>query len=278
MRTSLVAAVAGGLAGIGIGLGVGTIAGVGDAGEILVAPTTTSGADATAPPVTYVSPDETVLGQAVLVPEGLEMDGDRAVFSYDLVTIAPLQGAEPGFVGLTAQDPGTPVDPLSLTPVFPTDWTLETAGGSFPGETATITSRSVRFDVPSSFSPSQVTGLRIDAYRVPVPINETFEMADDVPTFEVAPGVTLSLIQVVDQGNQTIVQIEILSAEAFNRENLTVEGVGPEWASAVREAEGRPRYNLRRVGEDLQNRFVLRVRGIVWLRVAGPVAVDIGSP
>ena len=102
-------------------------------------------------------------------------------------------------------------------------------------------------------------------------------LSEAEPVLEIAPGVSVSLIQIVDQGEQTIVQVEIVAEDPFNRENLTVEGVGSVWASAVREAEGRPRYNLRLALDETPENLVLRVRGMVWLAVGGPIEVALGE-
>ncbi|HSF84062.1 MAG TPA: hypothetical protein VLG28_00170 [Acidimicrobiia bacterium] len=276
MRSSVVSAAAGLVSGFALVAGLGAASGWGDAGPVTVAPTTTSEVVAREGPQ-YFDPSEVVVGQAVLVPDALRMDGDAAVFTYRLEAIAPLQGQETGYVSQFVGDPGTAIQPETLPPVFPASWTLLTAGASYPGATTTVTSRSVRFDVPTRFSPSQATGLRIESYRVPLPISEVFVLSEAEPVLEIAPGVSVSLIQIVDQGEQTIVQVEIVAEDPFNRENLTVEGVGSVWASAVREAEGRPRYNLRLALDETPENLVLRVRGMVWLAVGGPIEVALGE-
>ena len=163
--------------------------------------------------------------------------------------------------------------------MFPVRWSLVTAGGVVAGETSNPSARAARFDVATGFQLGSIEAIRIDEYRLPVPINVEFELSSGVPQVEVAPGVSVSLTSVVDQGEQTIVQVEIVSAEGLNRENLTIEGVGPQWRSAVREAEGRPRYNLAATGGEVPEPLRLRARGFVWLPVIDPIelAVEAGA-
>jgi hypothetical protein len=109
-----------------------------------------------------------------------------------------------------------------------------------------------------------------------VPINIDFVLDEDGPA-EVAPGVSVAVVRVAPQGEQTILQVEILAADPTNREHLTIEGTTAAWLSAVREAEGRPRYNLRYAGGALPDPLVLRARGYVWLPVDTVVPIDLES-
>ena len=221
----------------------------------------------------WLESSETVVGPAAMVPEGLSREGSEVVFRYDLKTLAPLADVEPAWELVSPQSGFVPADPADLDPVYPVRWSLVTAGGDIAGETSSPSARAARFEVGEGFQLDSIEAVRIDEYRFPVPIDVEFELSEGAPRVEVAPGVIVSLISVVDQGEQAIVQVEVVSEDGLNRESITIGGVGPEWRSAVREAEGRPRYNLRLGGADRSGPLLLRARGFVWLPAAEVVLV-----
>ncbi len=225
----------------------------------------------------WVDAAETVVGPAVMIPEGLSREGSEVVFRYDLATLAPLADVEPAWEFVSPQSGFVPADPADLDPIYPVRWSLVTAGGDIAGAASSPSARGARFEVGEDFQLDSIEAVRIDEYRIPVPIDVEFELSAGAPRVEVAPGVVVSLISVVDQGEQVIVQVEVVSDDALNRESLTIGGVGPEWRSAVREAEGRPRFNLRLGGEDRSGPLLLRARGFVWLPAAEVVLVTPGA-
>jgi hypothetical protein len=267
---------------VGLLIGAGGIIGIGALVGASNSPTTTVPSEAVETTTTAARPvwfdaAETVVGPAVLFPEGLSRDGNEVVFRYDLATLAPLADVEPTWQWVSPQIGIAPVDPAELEPVYPVRWSLVTAGGDIAGETSNPSARAARFDVAEGFDLASIEGIRIDEYRIPVPIDVEFELSEGSPRVEVAPGVSVSLISMVDQGEQTIVQVEIESDEGLNRQSLSIGGVGPQWRSAVREAEGRPRYNLRLGGPERSGPVLLRAWGFVWLPAAEVVLVNAGG-
>jgi hypothetical protein len=75
-----------------------------------------------------------------------------------------------------------------------------------------------------------------------------------------------------EQAN-TIVQIELLSDSGSSLDSLRVSGTGPGWVSAVREAEGRPRWNLTYDADAAPAEIHIRVEGATWLTVDTEVDV-----
>ena len=94
----------------------------------------------------------------------------------------------------------------------------------------------------------------------------------------VAPGITARLLAVTEQA-VTIVQVEVISERNFNYDNITVLGVGPGWKSAVREAEGRPRWNLTYESPQAPSPIPLEISGSVWLSLDTdiPVLLEAGE-
>jgi hypothetical protein len=235
--------------------------------------TTTAAAPAAATPV-WVDEAETVIGPAVIVPDSLRLEGDEVVFRYELASLAPLLGYEPTTVQINPQSGPTEVGPGDLDPIFPSSWTIVADGEEIGGVTSNSRARSARFEVSEGFVMAAIDSLRLDGYRIPVPVNIEFALEEGQPT-GVAPGVSVSVVRIAPQGSQSILQVEILAAESVNREHLAIEGTTAAWLSAVREAEGRPRYNLRYAGSELPDPLVLRARGFVWLPVERSFTIDL---
>ena len=64
------------------------------AGSSAAAPSTTVAAATTTTP-TWLKAGETRLGSTLVVPTGLQMEGDRILFTYDLVGLGPAAGLPP---------------------------------------------------------------------------------------------------------------------------------------------------------------------------------------
>lgn len=238
-------------------------------------PATTTTAVA-AEPVVFVDERETVIGPAAIVPGGITRAGGELEFRYELHPLAPTNGAEPviEFLGFGNFREVAPED---IVPVWPVRWTLESAAGEIGYESTIASSRTVRFPVPDSFTVDQVTGLRLDSYRVRMPLDDRFTITDGSAYEEIAPGLRIRLLRRVVQGDQTIVQVEVDSAVPDSIGLIAIEGYGGGWLSAVRAAEGGPRWNLRYDGSDLPAEIPLVVRGSVWIEVEQPTPVELGA-
>jgi len=271
-RSAWVGLVVGLLIGVGGIVGIEALAGDSDSAVATTAPEVAETSTTLIGRV-WVEPSETVVGPAVVIPEGVSREGDEVVFRYELATVAPLADVEPAWEFVSPQTGFVPADPGDLNPIYPARWSLVTAGGDIAGAISNPSARAARFEVGEGFQLDSIEAVRIDEYRIPVPVDVEFELSEGAPRVEVAPGVIVSLISVAEQGEQAIVQVEVVSEDGLNLESIAIGGVGPEWRSAVREAEGRPRYNLRLGGADRSGPLLLRARGFVWLPAAEVVLV-----
>ena len=226
-------------------------------------------------PTYQVAPNETLIGSTALVPTGIEAGGTDVAITYDLVVLAPYSGVPPLVTFVPFAGPSeVPVDEINH--VYPLRWELVTTGGTFEGGPANPDIRVARFDVDEGFSPSEIQEVVIVEARTPYALEVPFTLSNDEPTFEVVPGVDVSLLNVSDQGSSTIVQVAI-DADDPELASAFVSGDGPGWRSAVFEAEGRPRITLTYVGGPLPDPIPLVAAATVWLEVPGPFPVSIGA-
>ena len=121
-----------------------------------------------------------------------------------------------------------------------------------------------------------VTGVTLESYGLLVPVDSEIQLDADRQAATVAPGVTARLLAVTEQAT-TIVQLELMSSRDFNYDGLAVAGVGPGWKSAVREAEGRPRWNLTYDAPEAPSPIALRVHGAVWITIESDVDLNLGD-
>ncbi|HSJ72459.1 MAG TPA: hypothetical protein VLA29_12525 [Acidimicrobiia bacterium] len=223
-------------------------------------------------PVTFqVSPTETIIGSAALVPTTLDSSGSSVAIGYDLVTLAPHAGVE-SWMAFFVSVGGTEIGDLDH--VYPRGWSIDTEGGSFPGGPANPTTRVARFDVEEGFSLSDITDVRITDAVALFPLDVPFTLSQDEPRREIAEGVTVELLNVSDQGTSTIVQVGV-SFDPLVFDAVFIDGDGPGWRSAVREAEGRPRFNLTWVGGGIPADIPLVMEAAVWVPLSGEFAVSL---
>ena len=236
--------------------------------------TTTMTVTTTEPPVAYFnSPYETLIGPAAVVATDLRLDGDEIILEFTVDELQPVGDAASvtrffGF-GLVEE---VPAEELGI--VYLDAWTLETAGDAIPGSVATPAARTVRFDVGENFSEDAVTGVRLESYGLLVPVDTEFTLDLDSDTATVAPGIDARLLAVTEQA-RTIIQVELISEREFNYDNLAVAGVGPGWKSAVREAEGRPRWNLTYDFSEAPSPIPIRVYGAAWTTIESGVEIPL---
>jgi hypothetical protein len=224
------------------------------------------------PNVYQIDPDETLISSTALVPSSIEASGTDLAIGYDLVTLAPHAGIDPiefvgGFGVITV------IENEDLDHVYPRSWVVETANEVFEGGPANESTRVARFDVDEGFSISEIVDVRITEALAPFPVRAPFTLSEAEPTAEVAPGVTMELLNISDQGSTVIVQIGInLDSEEAG---FFVIGDGPGWRSAFFEAEGRPRVNLTWVGGDLPEDIPLFAQGAVLVPIEGEFSVSL---
>jgi hypothetical protein len=120
--------------------------------------------------------------------------------------------------------------------------------------------------VGPDFSLDSIEEVRLESYALFVPVDTAFSLDLDNDTVGVAPGITARLLAVTEQ-SLTIVQVEVRSERSFNYDNIRISGSGPGWKSAVREAEGRPRWNLTYDSPTAPSPIELRISGSVWIAI-----------
>ena len=249
---------------------------LGNAAAADSAPTTTASAAATTttvPKPLFVEPGETVVGPAVVIPGDLSLDGEQVVLDFDMISLAPV-GDAPSvaqFLGFQAVEE---VPAADLDTVFLDRLVLSTTAGHIPGMVANPAAHTVRFDVGEGFSLDSVTGVKLDSYAILTPVEAEFTLDLANETAQVAPGMTARLLAVTEQA-RTIVQVELISTRGFNYDHISLTGAGPGWKSAVREAEGRPRWNLTYDAAQAPDPIPLRIAGAIWIPIESGAEVAV---
>ena len=235
-------------------------------------PSVTTTTQPQAPATFQVSPTETIIGSAALVPSSLETSGSSVAIGYDLVTLAPHAGVESWAVFIGGSVTGTEIGDLDH--VYPRGWSIDTERGTFAGGPANPTTRVARFDVEEGFSLSDITGVRITDAVALFPLSVPFTLSQDEPRLEIAEGVTVELLNVSDQGTSTIIQVGV-SFDPLMYDSVFIGGDGPGWRSAVGEAEGRPRFNLTWFGGGIPADIPLVMDAAVWVPLSGEFTVSL---
>ena len=253
-----------------LALVAGMLAGTG-AGESAVTTTkAAAGTTTTVPEALFLGEGETVVGPVAIVAEEPILDGTQLVVRFEMANLAPTADSAE-IVRQMGFGNSLVVPPQELITVFLHEWLLTTPAGEIPGGAANPNARSARFEVGDSFSLESIDKITLPSYALLTPVSSTLELAGGelVP---IAPGISARLVAVTEQTN-TIVQVELISEGAFSLDGLRVTGSGPGWLAAVREAEGRPRWNLTYDSTTAPEPIRLRVEGAVWINVEDPIEV-----
>ena len=242
---------------------------VADLGTV-VAPTTAPESEAV-----FVAPGETVVGPVVIVADEPHLDGEQLVLEFEITGLAPIGDAATvlqyaGF-GSTRE-----LLPQDLDTVFLDSWTLTTPQGPISGSVANPAARAARFEVGADFDLGTITSVSISSYALLTPIDAAISLGSDAQSVPVAPGITARLLAITEQDN-TIVQVELTSQREFNLNAITIAGGGPGWVAAVREAEGRPRWNLTYNAPQARSPIDLIVSGSIWIPIDKAVPVVFGE-
>lgn len=256
-----------------IGISLSGRSGTEEPGSTAVEPTAAT--STTEPRAVFASYSETVLGPAVVITGEPYMSGSQLVVEFDLVSLAPTGDAatvarQLGF-GTTLE-----VLPEDLDTLFLDDWAVEVGNERISGTTANPAARAARFEVGDGFDPTGIDNIVIDSYAVLAPFSADIQLGTGNESAVVAPGVTARLLAVTEQAT-TIVQIEAVSDRGFNLDNLRMSGIGPGWLSAVREAEGRPRWNLTHESPTAPSPISIRAEGASWIVVDEAIPVILGE-
>jgi hypothetical protein len=233
--------------------------------EPAVAPTDSGGpatsTTTTAPP--WVSPLEARIGPAAVVPTTLTLDGDEVRLVFDTYGLVPT-GAREGFPGREL-------------PAAPDRWTLLTTSGDVEAEAPAHTAGGITFTVPAGFTLDDVLGVRIDRYRVAVPMWYPLDIAaGDAAWHEAGPEFRVRLADVLEQRENFLVFVEVEGPAGLVGE-MSVEGRGRDWVSASRSMIGSNRVTLDFRGAELPDPLPLVALGVEWVPVEAAIELDLSG-
>jgi hypothetical protein len=203
-------AVAGGVAWILIGLLTGFVV---DRAE---APPST-----TTPPEPLPTEPQPTGGSFAIEPEGLDIpEPGTASFASALAPAAP----RPSILTGAGYEPPPEARLEAVPVVIPTDWTLLTTAGEFPGELVNPRARRATFAVPQDLAVTQVDGVRLDRYLVAVPYERDIEIPMGTGQIDdVVPGVDPTAT-FSDLGDEWMVEFVTSSGDQFRGGSLAVIG------------------------------------------------------
>ncbi len=219
----------------------------------------------------YVDASEVIVGPAVLVPGEVLVSGRQVSLEYELHHVTPVEGLPNGqsFVPFQGfQD----VPPEEAVLVFPEAWTLLVDDTEVAGTVANPNARAARFQVPEGVTASRIQAAWIDGYRLLIPVDIPFTLGASQSGIEIVPGVEASIIQVSDQGEETIVRVELSFSDPDLDGGVDVLAIGEGVVASVREAEGGPRWNLTYDGPP-RDVYEMTLNGTMWLLVDGRIDV-----
>ena len=215
----------------------------------------------------WVRPGEALLGPTAVLPTSLGIEDDAVVVGYELADLAP---------GSPGAGPDLPV-------AAPERWTLFTTAGDIAGSTSSVRARTARFPLPAGYDGS-VTGARIDAWRVRMPLTHDVEVAhSDFAEHVLDEGIGITLRAILEQTNSTLVQFRVRSpidtftapAASFTSSFAAqpqLSGLGPGWTNVGAIESG---VQLTFVGGELPDPFRVRVRTHSWVPVSRPVDLSL---
>lgn len=261
------------LLGLAVGSGVALAALFAFGGEQETAATANTTATTTTAPTTWwVDEDEVPLGPAVMVVDGLAVEGDEAVLTFALFDINPLA---PG--RLRDADWLTTVPLQRLTEeaaVAPQAWTLLTTAGEIPGTTFGPRSRTARFPLPGGALP-EVLGLRLDRYWMRIPY--AYEVAlPSGATLGLDTGYAVTVSRLIEQADSTIVQVDVTAGGGFSTTTdpgtLLLAVLGEGWSFA----SGRTATGLQLVhgSGPLPDPILFAARSAYWVPFDRPIDID----
>jgi len=218
----------------------------------------------------HVDPDETLIASTALVPRSIAVGDGRVTISYELISLAPQQRLLPPELDVAVADaPET---------VYPKTWVIETAGGSLEGGPENVGATTARFDVDAVFSVDDIESVRVTEALAPFPIDVGFTLSESEPVADIGFGITVELLDVVEQGSATIVRVAVESGDT-ELANLSIVGAGPGWRSSDVSGDGGRVMVLTWVGGPLPDEIPLRTSGGAWLLIDGEFDVSlVGAP
>ena len=219
----------------------------------------------------FVDPSETLIVSTALVPRSVAADDGRVAIAYDLVSLAPQLGLLPPELDVVVADG-------EIDSIYPKTWVVETTGGPVEGGQANVRATTARFDVGPDFSADDIESVRVTEAYAPFPFAVEFSLSELEPVTDIGFGITVELLDVVDQGSATIVRVAVEPGD-MELAGLVVVGAGPGWTSTGTSGESGRVVMLTWVGGPLPGEIPLRTEGGVWLPIAGEFDVSlVGAP
>lgn len=216
------------------------------------------------------STSELWLGPTRLIPTALDLAEGEVTLSFQLKDVgATTPGQRP---------------PAELAIAVPEVWTLETDRGEFPGSTANVRARTARFEVPAGFALPSVVAVRLDAWRMRVPLVHRLDLsASESGDHELDEGVAVAIRQIIEQPDGILVELGLSAvndpftvvAGGFGAPigvAPSVRGLGPGWAHVGPLVDG---VQLTFAGAELPEPIPLLVSTNEWVTVLGEERLDV---
>jgi hypothetical protein len=214
-----------------------------------------------------VDPYESLISSTALVPTSATAEAGDIAIAYDLVSLAPSLGVEAVQIS-----PGE--DPGHVSGVYPRRWVIETESGPVEGGPEDQGARVARFDADRPLTTADIESVRIVEALAPFAFEKAVSLSETEPHVEVAPGVSVELVKISDEGSATIVQVAVRPNDSFAR-GVIVSGDGPGWSSSAQQADGASTFTLRLSGGARSDDFRIVVSGTAWVELDGPFDVNL---
>lgn len=111
-----------------------------------------------------------------------------------------------------------------------------------------------------------------DPILAPFPITIPFSLSESIPVADIGFGYTVELLQVLDQGQTTVVELLLSNADPI-AERLRLSGSGAGWSGAASDADLGERGRLTWTDGALPSEIRVDATGVVWVSVDGDVSV-----
>lgn len=236
--------------------------GDGDGPTTTVASSTTTTVPET-PREVWLSPYETRIGPAVVIPTAATLGGAELEVTYDVEPIGPASAAAEGIPAAAEALAG------------PGDWTLTAGGTTYRSASLSPTNRSVRFAVGEGFLLESIEELRIDSYFAMFPIYIPWDVdSEDREWAMLGPGLRLRLVDVTEQPNNYLVRVETDLPTALLGE-MSVEGRGRDFLNSSVSMIDLPRWTIDYRVAELPEEIPLVARGLMWIELHADAPVTL---
>jgi len=129
-------------------------------------------------------------------------------------------------------------------------------------------------DDATSLPPSNIAPEAVTETLAPFAVTIPFVLSEAEPVVEIGFGYTAELVRVVEQSQNTIVQVQVTNADP-SRTGLYLSGAGPGWGSDANDADLGGRTTLTWSGGAFPDEIPLRAADVLWLPIDGEFAVGL---